>query len=185
MTRRLPLLVIIALLAFAVGRVTSGVSADVPYAWIALRASAFQAVSVPATPRAEPDSSISLGMRSVQDPIQLGVPQEPGRGHSVQVPVQWRPAGLRATARPTTREGGTPHSLRGIASWGPFSGHVVTRLPRGMPIVVTGPLGTWRGVSWGYGPAAWTGRIADLDRSVFAAICGPPSRGICTVTLRW
>jgi hypothetical protein len=61
----------------------------------------------------------------------------------------------------------------------------VTRFPRGTPIVVTGPLGTWRGLSWGYGPAKYTGRIADLDRLIFAAICGAPSRGICEVTLRW
>jgi hypothetical protein len=144
------------------GNVGPGVMAAEGYVWEPLAAEAFLPL---ATPRAGPViPSASLTARET-DRTQLGVPQR---------------AGLRPTA-----SRGTPHSIRGIASWGPFSGHVVTRLPRGTPIVVTGPLGTWRGLSWGYGPQARTGRIADLDRGVFAAICGPPSRGICTVTLRY
>lgn len=75
--------------------------------------------------------------------------------------------------------------VKGIASWGPFHGHVVTRLPRGTSILVTGPLGAWTGSSWGYGPAKWTNRIVDLDASVFKMICGPLSRGLCNVTLAW
>lgn len=71
----------------------------------------------------------------------------------------------------------------GVASWGPFSGHVVTRYPRGTSIFVRGPLGGWTGVSWGYGPAASTGRIVDLDVTVFEMICGPRSLGLCHVTL--
>jgi hypothetical protein len=74
-------------------------------------------------------------------------------------------------------------SVTGIASWGYFEGHVVTRYPRGTLIRVCGPLTCWRGRSWGYGPDPRTKRIADLDRSVFARLCGPPSRGLCRVTL--
>jgi hypothetical protein len=73
--------------------------------------------------------------------------------------------------------------ISGIASWGDFGGHVVTRLPRGTSIFVAGPQGGWTGTSWGYGPAKSTGRIVDLDRQVFAAICGSPSKGLCRVTL--
>lgn len=88
---------------------------------------------------------------------------------------------LSPAATPSSRPS---QSLRGTASWGYFGGHVVTRLPRGTHIEVVGPLGTWRGVSWGYGPAAWTGRIVDLDYSVFKQLCGDPVRlGLCTVTL--
>ncbi len=86
------------------------------------------------------------------------------------------------TARPTSRPS---HSLVGTASWGDFGGHVVTRLPRGTRIVVVGPHGTWRGRSWGYGPAKWTHRIVDLDVHVFEDICGPRSLGLCKVSLSW
>lgn len=75
-------------------------------------------------------------------------------------------------------------SWYGEASWGYFGGHVVTRLPRGTRIEIVGPLGRWRGVSWGYGPAKWTGRIADLDKEVFRSVCGSPSRGVCNATLK-
>ena len=79
---------------------------------------------------------------------------------------------------------GPVRTSRGIASWGDFGGHVVTRLPRGTRIAVVGPLGTWHGRSWGYGPAAYTGRIVDLDREVFRDICGDPViLGLCTVKL--
>lgn len=75
--------------------------------------------------------------------------------------------------------------MTGTASWGPFSGHVVTRLERGTPIKVCGKLGCWSGKSWGYGPAKWTGRIVDLDVAVFEDICAPRSVGLCRVTLYW
>lgn len=97
-----------------------------------------------------------------------------------------RPSSVRpeATAQ-TVRGGSRQHSLRGIASWGPFGGHVVTRLPRGTSITIIGPLGRWSGLSWGYGPAKWTNRIADLDVTVFENVCGPRSIGLCKVTLIW
>jgi hypothetical protein len=74
-------------------------------------------------------------------------------------------------------------SIRGTASWGYGWSGVVTRLPRGTAICVTGPLGRWCGRSVGYGPAVYTHRIADLSRAVFASICGPLSQGLCRVTL--
>lgn len=92
----------------------------------------------------------------------------------------------KPTPKPTPRATAKPSkSLSGTASWGDFDGHVVTRLPRGTSIVVVGPTGTWRGKSWGYGPAKWTGRIVDLDVLVFEDICGPRSQGLCQVTLYW
>ena len=76
-------------------------------------------------------------------------------------------------------------TLHGIASWGDGWVGVVTRLPRGTAIRVCGPLACWSGRSTGYGPAASTGRIADLSRAVFAAICGDPSLGLCMVEVHW
>lgn len=76
--------------------------------------------------------------------------------------------------------------LSGTASWGCCWAGVVTRLRRGTPIRVCGPIPPcWSGRSEGYGPAVWTGRIADLSMAVFTAICGPLSRGLCRVVLTW
>ena len=98
----------------------------------------------------------------------------------------------KPSARPTktasprvTPTRGPSVTLRGEASWGPFSGHVVTRYPRGTIVRVCGTLGcTGRVRSWGYGPAKYTGRIADLDVHVFERVCGPRSRGVCQITLQ-
>ncbi len=71
----------------------------------------------------------------------------------------------------------------GTASWGDFSGHIVTRYPRGTHVTVCSKAHCVTGRSWGYGPARWTGRIVDLDRRLFALVCGPPRLGLCTVAL--
>lgn len=70
----------------------------------------------------------------------------------------------------------------GTASWGDFSGHIVTRYQRGthVHVCVTRCV---VGRSWGYGPASWTHRIVDLDRRLFRRVCGDPSRGLCRVAL--
>ncbi len=78
----------------------------------------------------------------------------------------------------------TVRTIHGEASWGPFKGHVVTRYPRGTIIRVCGKLGcTGKTRSWGYGPAKYTGRIADLDVNVFEHVCGPRSIGVCQIRL--
>lgn len=76
-------------------------------------------------------------------------------------------------------------SMSGTASWGCCWTGVVTRLPRGTHICVTGPLGRWCGKSVGYGPAKRTERIADLSAVVFRDICGRLSMGLCRVVLTW
>lgn len=89
---------------------------------------------------------------------------------------------------PTPRPSSAPvarHRLAGIGSWGDGWSGVVTRLPRGTRICVTAKLGRWCGRSTGYGPAVWTGRIADLSRAVFVEICGPLSAGLCPVVVTW
>lgn len=74
------------------------------------------------------------------------------------------------------------HVTIGVASWGDFDGHIVTRLSRGTPVSVCGPVGCVHGRSWGYGPGA-PGRIADLDRELFRLVCGDPRLGLCRVAL--
>jgi len=121
-------------------------------------------------------------------PIQsIGIPPTPTP--SVTSFVQASPTGespspsATSSPRPTPfgPSGNTVLWKSGIASWGYFAGHAVTRLRRGTSIVIVGPLGTWRGRSWGYGPKASTGRVADLDISIFRDICGPSSLGLCDV----
>lgn len=85
--------------------------------------------------------------------------------------------------RPTGRIGTASERLTGTASWGYGWSGVVTRLPRGTRICVRGPLGSWCGRSVGYGPAAYTRRIADLSRAVFEKVCGDPSAGLCRIVL--
>ncbi len=113
----------------------------------------------------------------------LEAPHELEFDGALQIPAAVRSQRPNAVSPAATSKPG--HVLRGIASWGAGWSGVVTRLPRGTRITVTGPLGSWSGRSVGYGPAKWTGRIADLSRGVFMAICGPLSRGLCRVELRW
>ena len=104
----------------------------------------------------------------------------------VALPIPPRPPIVSQHAVARTRPAATPAAhaaLRGVASWGDGWTGVVTRLPRGTAIRVCGPLGCWSGRSVGYGPAARTGRVADLSRAVFARICGSPSMGLCPVTV--
>ncbi len=180
--KRLPLLVIVALLAFAAGRVTSGASADVPYAWIPLRASAFTSV---ATPRAEPVIPSAGLLRQVltgeTDQAQLGVPQ-PSLPIGRQRPSAVVPSG-----------GGIPHPsliVRGISSW-------YATGPGGLT-AAAGPalrVGDWRGrivticagacirvtlVDFCQCPQ----RLIDLSRDAFGRLADP-SRGLLTVTARW
>jgi hypothetical protein len=95
------------------------------------------------------------------------------------------------TAEVITRNRQTPpnlgdHRLAGEASWGDDWTGVVTRLPRGTAICVAGKLGHWCGLSIGYGPAIWTGRIVDFDRATFHDVRGDPVvLGTCQVVLSW
>ena len=61
----------------------------------------------------------------------------------------------------------------GRATWGPFGGAVITRLPPGTQIRVCGRLGCWEGVSSGHGPTADGGNLVDLSSEVFRRILRP------------
>ena len=71
----------------------------------------------------------------------------------------------------------------GVASWGYFGGHVVSRWPRGTVLTVCGNVGCRTAHSWGYGPAKWTGRLVDLDVTVFRDVCGWEGKGLCRVSV--
>jgi len=102
---------------------------------------------------------------------------EPTVRHSSAPTLSPRPTATRGTSHKAV--------VHGEASWGyGFYGHVVTRYHRGTIIRVCGPIGcTGKVASWGYGPARYTGRIADLDVRVFERVCGPRSIGVCDITL--
>lgn len=128
----------------------------------------FQPVRIPAAASTQPAPSVSVpGL--ILDPA---VPTQP-----IPRAQPDQPAAVAVTV--------SKNRLTGIASWGDDWSGVVTRLPRGTAICVAGALGRWCGPSVGYGPAVWTGRIADLSGAVFRDICGPTSMGLCTVTLTW
>lgn len=118
-------------------------------------------------------------------------------GHGIDARPQaprHAPPALRAHSVPATPKG-SPREAKsgrqgrtwaaGTASWGDGWHGVVTRLPRGTRICVRGPLGSWCGRSVGYGPAAYTHRVADLSRAVFRLVCGPLSAGLCRVGVSW
>jgi hypothetical protein len=79
------------------------------------------------------------------------------------------------------------HTLRGIASWvraslGPR--YLAARMPKGTALRVCGPIGCTSGTVNDYGPrkSVFPGRIVDLSRARFAAVCGDPERlGTCPV----
>ncbi len=73
----------------------------------------------------------------------------------------------------------------GRATWGPFGGAVITRLPPGTQIRVCGRLGCWEGVSSGHGPSADGGNLVDLSSEVFRRICGPLGIGVGSIVLSW
>jgi hypothetical protein len=107
-----------------------------------------------------------------------------------------KPKATQAAAAPAPRPKATPrpktapaitydHRAAGQATWGPFGGAVITRLPRGTQIRVCGRLGCWEGVSSGYGPMADGGHLVDLDAAIFRRLCGPLGTGVASIVLSW
>ncbi|HEX3266060.1 MAG TPA: hypothetical protein VHR16_10365 [Candidatus Limnocylindrales bacterium] len=77
------------------------------------------------------------------------------------------------------------YSLRGEASFYDFGTTAMRDVPRGTTIVICGNGGCIQRVVNDYGPAKRTGRIIDMYRPDFFAICGcASSSGTTTVTVR-
>ena len=77
------------------------------------------------------------------------------------------------------------YSLRGEASFYDFGTTAMRDVPRGTTIVICGNGGCIQRVVNDYGPAKRTGRIIDMYRPDFFAICGCASfSGTTTVTVR-
>jgi hypothetical protein len=75
--------------------------------------------------------------------------------------------------------------LTGFASFYDFGTTAMRDVPRGTTIVICGNGGCIQRVVSDYGPAKRTGRIIDMYRPDFFAICGCPSfSGTTTVTVR-
>lgn len=76
-------------------------------------------------------------------------------------------------------------SLTGYASFYDYGTTAMRTVPRGTTIVICGAGGCVQRVVNDYGPAAWTGRIIDMYRPDFFAICGCSSgSGTTWVTVR-
>jgi hypothetical protein len=77
------------------------------------------------------------------------------------------------------------YSLTGTASFYDFGTTAMTAVPRGTVIVICGAAGCLQRVVNDYGPAKSTGRIIDMYRPDFFAICGCGSwAGLTTVTVK-
>ncbi|HEY2916069.1 MAG TPA: hypothetical protein VGI98_02530 [Candidatus Limnocylindrales bacterium] len=77
------------------------------------------------------------------------------------------------------------YSLTGYASFYDHGTTAMRTVPRGTTIVICGAGGCVQRIVNDYGPAAWTGRIIDMYRPDFFAICGCGSwSGTTWVTVR-
>lgn len=77
-------------------------------------------------------------------------------------------------------------SIRGKASWYASwcnCNAMTDQRWRGKYVTITGPIGTRRVLINDAGPVKRLHRVADLNPTVFKAVCGPLSKGICTVTI--
>jgi hypothetical protein len=76
------------------------------------------------------------------------------------------------------------YTVSGTASWY-TNGTTAMRLPRGTIVVICGAAGCLERVINDYGPAAYTGRVIDMYKPDFFAICGCGSwSGLTQVTIR-
>lgn len=111
-------------------------------------------------------------------------PATKSRTVSKATPVKATP--VKATpVRPPTPAIVYRYRASGRATWGPFGGAVITRLPPGTQIRVCGRLGCWQGVSSGHGPSADGGNLVDLSSEVFRRVCGPLGVGVGSIVLSW
>jgi hypothetical protein len=111
-------------------------------------------------------------------------PATKSRTVSKATPVKATP--VKATpVRPPTPAIVYRYRASGRATWGPFGGAVITRLPPGTQIRVCGRLGCWQGVSSGHGPSADGGNLVDLSSEVFQRVCGPLGVGVGSIVLSW
>jgi hypothetical protein len=76
------------------------------------------------------------------------------------------------------------YTVSGTASFYTY-GTTAMRLPRGTVVVVCGAAGCLERVINDYGPADWTGRVIDMYKPDFFAICGCASwSGLTEVTIK-
>lgn len=126
--------------------------------------------------------------RPTPTPTPKPTPKPTARPKATPKPTPKPTARPKATPKPTPKP--TPKIVytdkaAGVAAWGWLDGHVVTRLPAGTRIKVCGPRGCWEGRSYGYGPKESSGKLVDLDVTIFERICGPRSIGVADVVLYW
>jgi hypothetical protein len=114
--------------------------------------------------------------------LETGATFSEGAGSKPLFPARRRVALPQVTAA----SGWKPpkYTISGIASFY-SNGTTAMRLPRGTVIVVCGGAGCLERVVNDYGPAAYTGRVIDMYKPDFFAICGCGSwSGLTNVTIR-
>lgn len=106
-------------------------------------------------------------------------PDVPGTAFHIVVPS------MQAASPPPVRVAPTrppTEYLRGVASWySSWCNCTAMRQWRGRRVRVSGPAGSMVVKINDYGPAKWTHRIIDLNPTTFQAVCGPLTKGTCTV----
>jgi hypothetical protein len=121
-------------------------------------------------------TQVSAGLLSPDAPFSEGAGDRPlfARRAAVSLP---RPASSWNWKPPR-------YSVSGIASWY-TNGTTAMRLPRGTIVVICGAGGCIERVINDYGPAAYTGRVIDMYKPDFFAVCGCGWwDGLATVTVR-
>ncbi len=91
----------------------------------------------------------------------------------------------RPTPTPTPKPTPEPQPRGQMSGWATWYDHGTTamRLPRGTLVKICGGGGCITRTITDYGPAEWTGRIADLMPADFRAVCGcSTSAGVTWVT---
>jgi hypothetical protein len=147
-----------------------------------VEAAAFQAVSIDATDDGSPQAigPLDPAYRSADSLTSATQLIEPGTKvtRTVLRPKTIEPAVSAAFSIKPPRT-----TIRGTASFYD-NGTTAMRLPRGTVIRICGPGGCLERVVNDYGPVISTGRIVDMYRPDFFAICGCPSySGLTTVTI--
>jgi hypothetical protein len=114
--------------------------------------------------------------------LQTATPFADGAGSRPLFPTRGRVSLPRVSAASSLKP--PRYTISGTASYY-SNGTTAMRLPRGTTIVVCGAGGCLERVINDYGPAAYTGRVIDMYKPDFFAVCGCGSwSGLTQVTIR-
>lgn len=170
--------------ALAIGALPGLVGSHEPTPTRQVDAALFEHVTLATAPRQGPgafaldDSRLSAGALDAADTV-----VEAGDGEAQA--VRDRPDPNVETARSEWSWNPPRFTIRGAASFYDFGTTAMRDVPRGTVVVICGAGGCIERTVTDYGPAKSTGRVIDMYRPDFFAICGCGSwSGTTTVTIR-